>query len=138
MTYKTIKDGITYFRNASSLETATTYFHTRLSDNTLVVAEAEVSEQIPEKTRAEKLSADKAFGQRVIDMYELENREIGPFTLAESLEIGLKFGPIEQLLLAGSISQALEFLQGLAVDAKALTQARKDSYIAMLTAYLEN
>jgi hypothetical protein len=140
MTYKA-SDGIhTYLKNFGSLVNAQSYFSGIGLGPEYEITEASASEQIPDKTDAEKLAERQDFGTNLLNKYLLDNDAIAaargePLTVTESNQQAAKFQAVMGVLPLGSLRQALAIIQATATDT-IFTQERKDNYIAQLNNFL--
>jgi hypothetical protein len=138
-TYKATKGELKVLKNFSDLAAAEAYFLAKLGAE-YTVKLAEPSEEIAERTDAEKLADRKEFGQSLVDRYLLQNDAIAsargyPLTVEESDQQTAKFATILMILPIGSLRQALSKIQGTAIDT-IYTQDRKDADILALTEFI--
>jgi hypothetical protein len=138
-TYKATKGELKVLKNFADLATAEAYFLATLGAD-YIVSLADPTEQIAERTDAEKLADRKEFGQYLVDRYLLQNDAIAaargyPLTVAESDQQTAKFATILMILPIGSLRQALSKIQSTAVDS-IYAQERKDADILALTEFI--
>lgn len=138
-TYKATKGELKVLKNFADLATAEAYFLSTLgADYTVTLADP--SEEIAERTDAEKLADRKEFGQSLVDRYLLQNDAIAaergyPLTVAESDQQTAKFATILMILPIGSLRQALSKIEATATDT-IYTQDRKDADVLALTEFI--
>lgn len=90
-------------------------------------------------TPEEKLSSDMNFGEMLIEMFLLDNRLITPaVTPSESLNLLSEFNNIEKLARLGDIKSVSILMNGVQTDNRIFTQERKDKYMTMIDAQLQN
>ena len=90
-------------------------------------------------TPEEKLSSDMNFGEMLIEMFLLDNRLIVPHvTPSESLNLLSEFDNIEKLARLGDIKSVSILMNGVQTDNRIFTQERKDKYMTMIDAQLQN
>ena len=95
--------------------------------------------QITPLTPEEKLSSDINFGAMLIDMFLLDNRLIVPHvTPTESLNLLSEFNNIEKLARLGDIKSVSILMNGVQTDNRIFTQERKDKYMTLIDAQLQN
>jgi hypothetical protein len=133
MTYKISKNNWSTLQNFNSLQEANDWALLKLgSDFTVEVS----TEQLPVLSPVDKLKADLAFGEYLINKFLIENREIIPaVTVQQSLLLSQKFEGIEKLARLGDMKSVLYLITDLMID-DVFTQDRKDEYINILNNYL--
>lgn len=84
----------------------------------------------------EKLKSDKLFGEQLIEMFLIDNRESTvSFNPQLSMSVLQKFQVVKALAEVGDIKSVTLMLGKLSVD-NLFTQERKDKYILMCNKYL--
>jgi hypothetical protein len=140
-TYKATKGGLKILKNFADLAAAQAYFLAEVGSE-YTVKLAEPSEQITERTDAEKLADRKEFGQSLVDRYLLDNDALAeargyPLTVTESNQQSAKFQAVIGVLPLGSLRQALAIITATATDG-IFTQPRKDAYILALNEFIDS
>lgn len=140
-TYKATKGALKVLKNFADLATAEAYFLATLGAE-YTVKLAEPSEQIADRTDAEKLNDRQVFGANLLNQYLLDNDAIAeargyPLTVAESNQQASKFSSVMGVLPLGSLRQALAIITATATD-DIFTQVRKDAYILALNTFIDS
>lgn len=133
-TYKfTYISGSYYLKNYPDLASAQSALK---PDYTVALSD----EQIPDITAEERQAMDEIFGNSIIEEFLVENKTLllmsgSPLSAADALLLDAKFADLRQFCRAGSIVQAQELLDALAVDLF-FTQQRKTYYLDKMNEYL--
>jgi hypothetical protein len=135
-TYKILKDNWSTLQKFNTLEECEDWVANTLGYGyTITISDV----QIPPLTPEEKLSSDINFGAMLIDMFLLDNRLIVPHvTPTESLNLLSEFNNIEKLARLGDIKSVSILMNGVQTDNRIFTQERKDKYMSMIDAQLQN
>lgn len=92
---------------------------------------------LPIPTPEQKLESDLKFGNYLINEFLKDNRLITPVvTPTESLQLLSEFDNIEKLARLGDIKSVSILLNGMVVDTRIFTQARKDKYMGWINTHL--
>lgn len=85
---------------------------------------------------AENLNSDKAFGNKLVDTFLIDNRE-SPISFNPQLSINVlqKFQGVKALAEVGDIKNVILMLNYIEIDGL-FTQERKDKYISMCQKHL--
>jgi hypothetical protein len=95
----------------------------------------QTNDPIPTPTPAEIVQMNVEFGNSLVNMFMVDNAEIGVIPESESLALLAKFQQVLPLAQLGSIKVVSELLPTLTTDAY-FTQTRKDKYINLIAQYL--
>lgn len=133
-TFKIEKDLITYFKNFNTLQDAETYTLEVLGVGwTVTVSE----EQITPLTPQQQLESDIFFGKNMIQLFLIDNRELGVIPVSEQLIQLDKFKDINTLLGVGALKASYDLITITSTD-QYFTQQRKDKYLNEISNYLLN
>jgi hypothetical protein len=83
------------------------------------------------------LEMDKAMGQRIVDMFILDNRALSSkMDTPTTVSVAQQFSIIEMIARNGSISAVRDIITNMEANAL-FTKERKDKYLAVLNEYLK-
>jgi len=133
-TYRIYKNLDSIFHNFNSLEEAQQWVLENY-DNTWSVVLAGDNEQITPITPENRLPFDIDFGNELINLFLLDNRQYGYISVEDSIALLSKFSDIEKLCKLGAIRDVQLLMQSITVDL-IFTQERKDKYMSMINEYL--
>jgi len=133
-TYRVYKNLDSIFHNFNSLEEAQQWVLENY-DNTWSVVLASDNQQITPITPENRLPFDIDFGNELINLFLLDNRQYGYISVEDSIALLSKFSDIEKLCKLGAIRDVQLLMQNITVDL-IFTQERKDKYMSMINEYL--
>jgi len=133
-TYRVYKNLDSIFHNFNSLEEAQQWVLENY-DNTWSVVLASDNQQIAPITPENRLPFDIDFGNELINLFLLDNRQYGYISVEDSIALLSKFSDIEKLCKLGAIRDVQLLMQNITVDL-IFTQERKDKYMSMINEYL--
>ena len=133
-TYRIYKNLDSIFHNFNSLEEAQQWVLENY-DNTWSVVLASDNQQITPITPENRLPFDIDFGNELINLFLLDNRQYGYISVEDSIALLSKFSDIEKLCKLGAIRDVQLLMQSITVDL-IFTQERKDKYMSMINEYL--
>jgi hypothetical protein len=137
ITYKISKESWATYQLFNDILEAEQWTLTNLGTGYTVEVSPDI--QITPLTPEEKLSSDINFGAMLIDMFLLDNRLIVPHvTPTESLNLLSEFNNIEKLARLGDIKSVSILMNGVQTDNRIFTQERKDKYMTLIDAQLQN
>jgi|LakMenEpi03Aug12_release.lakeMendotaPanAssembly.Ray.scaffolds.fasta_scaffold538298_2 hypothetical protein len=133
-TFKIEKDLITYFKNFNTLEDAETYTLEVLGTGWIVTIS---EEQIIPLTPQQQLEMDIFFGEKMIQQFLIDNRELGSIPVADQLIQLQNFKDVNTLLGVGALKASYDLIGLIPID-QYFTQQRKDKYLNEIYNYLMN
>lgn len=133
-TYKISKDSWSTLQDFNTLQECEDWVLNTLGNGyTITISDI----PLPIPTPEQKLESDLQFGNYLINEFLKDNRLITPVvTPTESLQLLSEFDNIEKLARLGDIKSVSILLNGMVVDTRIFTQARKDKYMGWINTHL--